>query len=241
MRGPLTEQPDRQTARRKNLGARLETVAALVHARGPFRCLADIGSDHAFLPIRALTAGDAETAVASDLREGPLEKGKANAEKAGVSPVFRLSDGFQNLDGFSFDAVCICGLGGETIAGILENGKPFVRKPDCVLFLQPMTAHDDLRTYLWEEGFRIAEETFVVEGNKPYVILTAVYGGTPEAFSYADRYLGKIRPDDASFRAYCAKAASQARKRLRAKDRLPEDGELLRTAEELAGKDGARL
>ena len=231
--GGTAQKPNR---RKKSLGARLETVALLVHEAGPFRCLCDIGSDHAYLPIRALENGDAETAVAADVREGPLERGRANARAAGVNPDFRLSDGFSNLDGYAFDAVCICGLGGETIASILEGGKHFVQTEDGLLFLQPMTAHDDLRLYLWNNGFRIENETFVTEGKKPYVILTARRTNRPEPFAYQDLFLGKIRPDSDPFRAYCTKVKSQTEKRMRGGNRHPEDEELLRTADRLSQK-----
>ncbi|MBO4367015.1 MAG: SAM-dependent methyltransferase [Clostridia bacterium] len=237
MSGVETKQNSNRQPKKKSLGARLETVARLVHENGPFDCLCDIGSDHAFIPIRALSSGDAKTAVASDVREGPLERGRANAISAGVFPDFILSDGFSNLGGYRFDAVCICGLGGETIASILDGGKEFVRREDCLLFLQPMTAHDDLRTYLWENGFRICGETFVLEGAKPYVILTAGYTHEPEPFTYTDRFLGQVRPETDAFYAYCEKVKNQTEKRMRGKFRQPGDEDLLQTAAACALKN----
>ena len=216
------------------MGKRLETVSEEIRARGPFTCLCDIGSDHAYLPIRALLNGDAASAVAADLREGPLERGRANAEKAGVSPVFVLSDGFDGLDGFSFDAVSVCGLGGETVADILERGKAFVRKKDCLLFLQPMTAHDDLRKALWETGFSILGETFPVESGRPYVLITARFTGEREPYGYEDLFLGKIRPDTPGFRAYAAKVRAQTEKRMRGRFRTNDDWRLLKLAETLS-------
>lgn len=221
----------------KSFGNRLETVGKLIGDAGPFDCLCDIGSDHAFLPIRALKSGYARSAVASDLRPGPLERGKANAASENVSPVFVLSDGFGSLQGFDFDAVSVCGLGGETIAAILERGSSFVKKPGCRLFLQPMTAHDDLRMYLWNAGFAILNETFACERGRPYVVLTAAYTGLKAPFAYEDLFLGKVRPDTPEFRAYCGKVAAQTEKRMRAKEHPAADGQLLALARKLSGAE----
>lgn len=218
----------------RSMGARLEAVAERIAAAGPFSCLCDIGSDHAYLPIRVLKDGSAASAVAADLREGPLEKGRQNAAAAGVFPEFIRSDGFERLDGYVFDAVSLCGLGGETIADILDRGKNQVRKDGCLLFLQPMTAHDDLRKYLWESGFSILSETFVLERGRPYVILTASYTGTPEPYRYSDLFLGRTRPDTPAFAAYARKTAVQTEKRMRGNRRTDEDSNLLAEAERLA-------
>ena len=101
-----------------------------------------------------------------------------------------------------------------------------------------MTAHDDLRAYLWKNGFAVPDETFVTESGKPYVILTAVWTGQPVPFGYDDLFLGKNRPDTDAFRAYCAKVASQTGKRMRGKSSPPEDPLLLKLAQRLAGGTG---
>ncbi len=195
----------------KSLGARLDCIASLLHRFGPFSCLADIGSDHAFLAVRALQNQDAQTAVASDIRQGPLENGRRNAIQCGVSPIFRLSDGFDDLRDFCFDGACICGMGGELIADILSR---YGKHPDCTFFLQPMTAQDDLRRFLWENGYTVQEECYTVERGKPYAVLVARYTGKQTAYCYADLFLGQRRPaHDASFAAYARKVKSQSEKR----------------------------
>ena len=197
----------------KSLGNRLELVAEMIHTYGPFRCLADIGSDHAFIAVRAVRNGDAAHAVASDLREGPLERGKANAANAGIASEridFRLSDGFDCVSDFDFDCACICGMGGELIAEILRR---YGEHPACRFLLQPMTAQDDLRRFLWENGYTIDEERFTCERGKPYAILAVRFTGTATAYSYADLFLGRIRPRTDAFRAYAEKVRSQAEKR----------------------------
>lgn len=196
----------------KSLGNRLELVARMIHTYGPFACLADIGSDHAFIAVRAMQNGDAVLSVASDINEGPLERGRENAAKYGISPRFVLSDGFDALSEFDFDCACICGMGGELIADILRRFGPH---PDCRLFLQPMTAQDDLRAFLWENGYTITEECYTCERSKPYAVLSAVYTGEKTVYTYPDLFLGKFRPQTEAFHAYAEKVRTQAEKRKR--------------------------
>ena len=197
----------------KSLGNRLELVAEMIHTYGPFRCLADIGSDHAFIAVRAVRNGDASYAVASDLREGPLERGKANAANAANAGLandrigFCLSDGFDALGSYAFDCACICGMGGELIAEILRRYGPH---PACRFLLQPMTAQDDLRRFLWENGYTVDEERFTCERGKPYGVLSVRFTGFATEFRYADLFLGQKRPQTDAFRAYAEKTRMQA-------------------------------
>lgn len=194
----------------RSLGNRLELVSSLIHTYGPFACLADIGSDHALVAIRAMQTGDATLCVASDINQGPLARGMETAARYGVKPQFVLSDGFDRLDGYRFDCACICGMGGELIADILQR---YGKHPECLLLLQPMTAQDDLRAFLWNNGYEIESEHYVCERSKPYAVLTVRYTGNNTAYSYPDLFLGKLRPDTADYRAYKAKVHAQAQKR----------------------------
>lgn len=213
----------------KSLGNRLELVAELIHTYGPFRCLADIGSDHAFIAVRAIRNGDAAHAVASDLRTGPLERGRENAVSAGLGERidFCLSDGFDALGGYAFDCACICGMGGELIAEILRRYGPH---PACRFLLQPMTAQDDLRRFLWENGYAIDGEHFTCERGKPYGILAVRFTGEITPYRYADLFLGQKRPQTDAFRAYAEKTRSQALNRrtgLLARGQDPSDEDAL--------------
>ena len=216
----------------KTLGNRLETVLSLIRDAGPFSCLSDVGSDHAFVALSAVREGYAASAVASDIRKGPLERGRANAERLGVPVEFRLSDGLDALGEFRFDCVCICGMGGEMIADILRRAG---EKAYCRLFLQPMTAQDDLRRFLWENGFCIGSETYTVERGKPYAVLSVVHTGERTEYTYADLFLGQFRPAESAYADYAAKTLSQAEKRRigvlsRGEDPAAEDG-LIREAQ----------
>lgn len=190
----------------RSLGNRLQTVADTVATYAPFACLADIGSDHAYLAVYAMKEGLASLAVASDINEGPLSRGRETAARYKVSPEFVLSDGFDRLKGYTFDAACICGMGGELIADILAR---YGKHPGCRLFLQPMTAQDDLRKYLWENGYTITEERYTVERGKPYGIFCAVYTGENTVYSYEDLFLGKTRPITEAYLAYVQKVKAQ--------------------------------
>ena len=194
----------------RSLGNRLELVSRLIHTYGPFSCLADIGSDHALVAVRAMQNGDATLCVASDINEGPLARGMETAARHGVKPQFVLSDGFDRLDGYHFDCACICGMGGELIADILQR---YGKHPDCLLLLQPMTAQDDLRAYLWDNGYEISAEHYICERGKPYAVLCVRYTGKSTAYNYPDLFLGKFRPDTPDYRAYKAKVHAQAQKR----------------------------
>lgn len=221
----------------KSLGNRLELVASLIHTYGPFSCLADIGSDHAFIAVRAMQTGDAVLAVASDINERPLSRGRENAARRGVSPHFVLSDGFDGLTNYDFDCACICGMGGELIADILRR---YGKHENCRLLLQPMTAQDDLRAFLWENGYTVTDEFYTVEKGKPYAVLAVLYTEEKTAYTYDDLFLGKVRPDTDAYLSYVEKVRSQAQKRrtgllASGMDTAREDG-LLDTADKLLAK-----
>lgn len=190
----------------RSLGNRLQTVADMIATYAPFACLADIGSDHAYLAVYAMKEGLAALAVASDINEGPLSRGRETAARYGVTPDFVLSDGFDRLENYSFDGACICGMGGELIADILER---YGKHPECKLFLQPMTAQDNLRKYLWENGYAITEERYTVERGKPYGILCAVYTEEKTSYSYDELFLGKTRPKTEAYLSYVKKVKAQ--------------------------------
>ena len=175
------------------LSPRLAAIAAQVP---PGARLADIGTDHAYLPVALLLEGTIPSAVASDVNRGPLDRGRETARQAGVEDRidFRLCDGLTGLDAHQADAVVIAGMGGELIARILAQA-PWTRK--VLLLLQPMTAQPELRRWLGENGYRIRKETLVREGEKLYVIL-AVTGGEESPFSLAELWAGRQKKGDYS-------------------------------------------
>ena len=193
------------------LDERLSAAASAVRRCGVF---ADIGSDHALLPIYLILCGKTARAVAADVNPQPLARAKANAQLRGVADrmSFVLSDGFDAIEE-RFDAAAICGMGGQLMADILSRARNIA--DGTQLILQPMTAHDGLRSFLWSGGHEIRDEIFVTVGGKPYVIIDAVYRahGIPERYTYSDLFLGKRRQGGEAFGKYLSKARAAALKR----------------------------
>lgn len=175
--------------------------------------LLDVGSDHALLPISLCLSGVITQAVISDINQGPLDSGRRNVATLcpALKASFVLSDGFAAVEKGSYDRAAICGMGGELIARIIADGGD---KAHCPLILQAMTHAEDLRAYLWQNGFEITEERFAREGRRIYCIMAAEYTGKYTPYGYADLFLGIHRPKTAEFYYYAQKVAEAAEKRL---------------------------
>lgn len=173
------------------LTPRLQAVADQV----PPGCrLADVGTDHAYLPVRLLLDGQISHAIAADLREGPLSRAKETAARYGVSEKisFRLCDGLSGIGPDEVDTVVIAGMGGETISAILEAA-PWTARGTRLL-LQPMTSFPDLRIWLQQNGYCIEGETIAREGARYYTILS-VRGGEMAPLSPAEAWAGRQSDD----------------------------------------------
>ena len=151
---------------RLELSPRLEMMASLVPSGAR---LADVGTDHAYLPAALLLEGRIPSAIASDLRRGPLERARETAAafdlKEKIS--FRLCDGLSGVGPEEADAIVIAGMGGETIAAILAAA-PWTRERAVSLILQPMSSMSDLRAWLGQNGYDILEERLAREGDSLY-------------------------------------------------------------------------
>ncbi len=149
------------------LDGRLASVMKFVRQGARF---ADVGTDHAYLPLALLRAGRIEHAVCSDINAGPLDSAKANAREAGLEDKMRfyLTDGAAALAGENLSDVAIAGMGGELIADIIDRA-PFLRNENIRLILQPMSRQEHLRRFLWERGFEIEAEDYSYSQSKYYV------------------------------------------------------------------------
>lgn len=155
-----------------SLSPRLQAVADLVPIGEP---LADIGTDHGQLPIWLLLHDRIPRAIATDLRPGPLSRGRELARRWEIGEdklSFRLCDGLSAIHPREVTTVTITGMGGETIADILAAA-PWTGEPGHQFILQAMSGMDGLRKYLSSAGFCIVKEVLVEEGNTLYVILSA--------------------------------------------------------------------
>ena len=156
------------------LDARLE--AAVEFIRGG--TVADVGTDHAYLPIALLRQNLCSFAVATDIHRGPAEVAAAHLSACGIGgdrAVVLLTDGLHGAEQFSPTDICIFGMGGEMIARVLDEA-PWVKSPAIRLILQPMTRMEHLRDYLDQNGFAIREER-MVKTDRVYQIICAEYDG----------------------------------------------------------------
>jgi tRNA (adenine22-N1)-methyltransferase len=174
------------------LSPRLRTVAQLVPSGAQF---ADIGTDHAYLPVWLILNGVIETAIAADLRPEPLRRARETAERYAVADRvdFRLCDGLTGIQPDEADTVAIAGMGGETIAHILAAA-PWTRQPDMTLILQPMSTQPELRAWLGENGYQITQEHTVCEGKTLYTVLQVMAGNMP-SLTPAELWAGRQSGD----------------------------------------------
>ena len=192
------------------LSPRLQTIANQITQGAR---IADVGTDHGYLPAWLLQKGRIDSAIASDLREGPLNRSRETAQRFGVEGriSFRLCDGLTAIHPDEVDTVVIAGMGGETIASIL-GAAPWT-KESSLLLLQPMTGFVELRRWLQSNGYQIMQEHIACEGKKLYTIF-AVSGGEMPPLSPAEQWAGQ-QNDSPLRREYLALVRGKVEKALR--------------------------
>ncbi len=153
------------------LSERLKAAAQFV---SPGQAVADVGTDHAYIPIWLAQTGVTKRIIASDINKGPLENARRTAALYGAEGIdFRLCEGLSGIRQEEAEAVIIAGMGGETIASIIgASGWDWRGK---TLILQPMTKQAELIYSLYESGFSVAEERFAQEKDEIYRIIKAVW------------------------------------------------------------------
>lgn len=158
------------------LTPRLRLAASMVR---PNARMVDVGTDHGYVPIALLRAGKVRTAIATDLREGPLARARQNAAFYGVTDTLslRCCNGLSAVLPEEADDIVIAGMGGELIASILDAAE-WVRDPQKNLVLQPMSSAEDLRSYLRTHSFYITQEIPVADGDHIYTVIQAHYSET---------------------------------------------------------------
>ena len=177
---------------RIDLTPRLRMVGTLIPAGVR---LTDVGTDHAYLPAALIGEGKIPSAIAADLRQGPLARAKETVRQAGLTGkvAFRLCDGLSGIRPDETDAVAIAGMGGETIAAILSAAL-WTRERGTPLILQPMSSMPELRGWLQANGFCIEEERLAKEGDTLYTALLVRAGEMPP-LSPAELWAGKNNSD----------------------------------------------
>ena len=159
------------------ISKRLLAAASFVR-EGVF--VADVGTDHAYLPIYLYKTGKIAGGVASDINKGPVERAMENILSYGADKKISvvLTDGLRKIEEYSPDDVMILGMGGELIVKILSEA-PWVKNKKYRLILQPMTHPEITRKYLYENGFSIVDEC-IVDDEKIYQIICAEHSGKIE-------------------------------------------------------------
>ena len=170
------------------LPPRLQKIADLVPA---CRMVADIGTDHAYIPLYLVKEGRAEGAIASDIKKGPVMRAKENIKKYGMEKTVeaRLGAGLETVLPGEASVIIVAGMGGILISDILANSPQTVEKAER-LVLQPMTAVVEMRDFLCKNGFGIESEHVVAEEDKLYNIIVATPHGKTQ-YTKKELYLGR--------------------------------------------------
>ena len=178
-----------QENRSIDIGARLQSALPYITPGG---CVADIGTDHAYLPIHLVREGMISHAVACDINEGPIESARMHIAAAGFSDRIDtlLTDGLHGVEQYAPDDILIFGMGGELIVKILSEA-PWIKNERIGLILQPMSRASVLRRWLCENGFLITGETLSFE-DKYYQTLVARYTGKTEHYTETELAVGRL-------------------------------------------------
>lgn len=212
------------------LAERLMLVASFV--RGGVT-VADIGTDHAYVPVYLILSGTCPRAAACDVNAGPLARACATAwEYDAFDKIsFIETDGLRDVPPELAEDVVIAGMGGELIARIIASCD-FLRDGTRRLVLQPMTAQAELRTFLCQNGFEIIREDVAYEErhDKLYVVMNAQYTGKNHTITPVYAQVGElVRTGGEYARAYIEKQAhtfaKQAEGLKRAKKDVGDAGE----------------
>ncbi len=171
------------------LSPRLRAIADLI---SPCHSMADIGTDHAYLPVWLCLNNLCDTAIAADINQGPLDRAEETVRRFGLTDrVFlRLGSGAEPISPGEADAIVIAGMGGLLIGELLK-AKPEVFRDAKQILLQPMSSIPELREDLYRMGYSIQTEILVPEEEKLYHILSVEQKPESGTFSRTDFLLGK--------------------------------------------------
>ncbi|MDB8791864.1 class I SAM-dependent methyltransferase [Romboutsia sp. 1001216sp1] len=154
---------------------RLLKIASLV-TKG--KKIADIGTDHGYIPVHLLNEGNIDFAILADVNKGPLENARKEVRHNNLIDKvdLRLGSGIEVLKKGEVDEVIIAGMGGILISELLEANIEVAQSTEKFI-LQPMQAQKELRKYLLNNGYEILDEVLVREDFRIYEIIVAKYTG----------------------------------------------------------------
>ncbi len=156
------------------LTGRLLAAASLI-PKG--KTIADIGTDHGYLPVYACKQKWIPRAIAADIVPGPLQAAIAHVQGAGLAAMIecRLGDGLTCIRPGEVDGAVICGMGGPLMVRILQQS-PVVWKSMQFLILQPQSHTGVLRHFLYTQNWHVEEETILMDDGRLYELMRAVPG-----------------------------------------------------------------
>ncbi len=198
------------------LSPRLKMVAEMVR---PGLVPADIGTDHAYIPIYLLRKQVCPSAIAADVKQGPLENATRRVALAGLRDKIdvRLSDGLDRIESHEAQDIILAGMGGMLIVELLAR-TPWLRNSEKRLLLQPMSHAEVVREYLCKNGFRILFEQACFEGRRVYIAMCASFQEAPlQNFNPAYYYIGELlKTGNAAADKYIEKTHKHLAKRMNA-------------------------
>ncbi len=180
------------------LQPRLQLLADMVPLNS---CLADVGTDHGYLPVWLLQQGRIPFAIASDISPDPLDHARQSAQEYGVDGIdFRLCGGLDGIRPEEVDTIVIAGMGGETIIRILEKAQ-WPKDGKHTLLLQPMTKAELLRDWLADNGYCFVKERLVWDKDILYPVMQVTAGNQPK-LTAVQRKIGVALSDDPLYAEY---------------------------------------
>ncbi len=172
------------------LSKRLQKVADLVTEGAS---VADIGTDHAYIPIYLMKNHKISKAIALDVNKGPLERAKEHIQAEGLEDLIdtRLSDGMENLKPYEVQEIITAGMGGGLVIKILTD-YPQVTESLNYGILQPQSEIHKVRRFLNNQGYRILAEDFVEEDGKYYPMMKVDFKThASEKYTHSQYFFGK--------------------------------------------------
>ena len=170
-------------------------VAGLVRDGHP---LADIGTDHAYLPVFLLQEGRIPSAAACDVREGPLQNAASTVDAEEVSDRVELllCSGFEHPRLQDYTDFVMAGMGGTLMVDLM-TAAPFLQTEGIHLVLQPQSHAADVRDFLYRNGFSLLRATATRDNGRGYIALETAWTGETKDPTLSDCFLGKLPESDA--------------------------------------------
>jgi tRNA (adenine22-N1)-methyltransferase len=172
------------------ISLRLKTIAGMVDE---CEAVADIGTDHGYIPIYLVKNKVCKKAIASDINKGPVEKARFNIKLENMQDRIecRLGGGLTTIQPGEVQGIVVAGMGGNLIRDIMEEGVDKFKKAEFAV-LQPVQNPEVLREYIYKKGYKIIDEELCIDDNRLYEIIKVTYDNKIENIDSIYYEVGKI-------------------------------------------------